>query len=200
MKQCTKCKQYKDKSLFSKQANSKDGLYAFCKECDKKRAAEQKSQLIPFVKKMYNKIKNRDAQRKRENRISKEGEKGRHECQITWEQFLDKFMDQYRAIGLTCPIKGIQMTHQHGKGKLPSNISVDRLDNDLPYNWENVIFMSLSANRAKNSLRVPDIVALNFWIQTLMPHKYYGYVKAHEEHLQDLKEELELRRKINEMD
>lgn len=201
MKFCPACKQHKDQSLFAKNKVAEDGLYSSCKECDNKRNAKQKSELVPFVKKMYNKIKNKDAQIKRLNKKQSEQlEPGRHECRITWEEFLNKFMDQYRAIGLTCPIKGFEMTHFHGKGKLPTNISVDRLDNDLPYTYENIIFMSLMANRAKSSLRIPDVIALNFWIQTLMPHKYYGYSKSHDDHLIKLREELQIRRKINEME
>ncbi len=34
MKQCTKCKKWKDKSKFGKDGKSKDGLRYWCKECN----------------------------------------------------------------------------------------------------------------------------------------------------------------------
>lgn len=37
MKQCTQCKQWKDESLFNKQAWKKDGLNIYCRECQRSR-------------------------------------------------------------------------------------------------------------------------------------------------------------------
>ncbi|GAI05436.1 unnamed protein product, partial [marine sediment metagenome] len=36
MKQCTKCKQWKDKTEFNKKSNTRDGLDGHCRECKAK--------------------------------------------------------------------------------------------------------------------------------------------------------------------
>lgn len=79
MKQCTKCKQWKDESEFPKRKDSKDGLRADCRECNlkakrehyakpetkalkKQYDLEHKEQRVIYAKAYYNKNKERQAE------------------------------------------------------------------------------------------------------------------------------------------
>jgi len=203
MKKCKRCGEFKPLTEYYKHLSNTDGLYGSCRTCYIKKGNKQKSGLIPFLKKCYRHVNYRKSDKiilkgAVANRLNLT--EARHDCKITWDDFLKKFKSQHSQLGLTCPIFNIRMTHQLGKGRLMTNISVDRLDNDLPYTYENIIFISDGANMAKGPLRFPDIIALNFWLKQLMPHKYYGYTKELELRLEKLADEAKQRRIENEME
>lgn len=53
MKQCTKCKEWKDESEFNKNARAKDGLTHKCKACLKKYRDEHKERMREYCKQYY---------------------------------------------------------------------------------------------------------------------------------------------------
>lgn len=203
MKKCKDCGELKPLTKYYKHPNYKDGYYNSCKKCYDLKTTTQKSQLIPYLRKAYRSVtyrKNNTSVVKGRKKNRFKLAEARHECEITWEEFLEKFNDQHKFLGLTCPISGVQMTHQLGKGKLDTNLSADRLDNDLPYTYNNLIFMSYGANLTKGHIRFPDVIALNFWLKEFMPHKYYGYTKEFELRLRKLYKQAEIKEKQNEME
>jgi hypothetical protein len=44
------------------------------------------------------------------------------------------------------------MTFTQGRGRMDSNLSVDRMDNDKPYTKENIAFCTTAFNRKKGEL------------------------------------------------
>ncbi|MBU0847320.1 hypothetical protein KKH23_09080, partial [Patescibacteria group bacterium] len=46
MKQCSKCKQWKNKTEFSKQRDKKDGVRSYCRECDKNYQKQYKEKML----------------------------------------------------------------------------------------------------------------------------------------------------------
>ena len=53
MKQCTKCKQWLDESMFNKNKDSKDGLYSRCRFCTRERAKQYNEKNKEKRKKYY---------------------------------------------------------------------------------------------------------------------------------------------------
>lgn len=58
----------------------------------------------------------------------------------------------------TCPYLGIQLTHELGKGQLPSNASLDRIDPSKGYVPGNVQVISRMANTMKSSASVDQLL------------------------------------------
>ena len=71
-----------------------------------------------------------------------------------FNQFMECWENQKMLHGERCPYYShIQMTKIKGKGKTtPTNISVDRLVNTLPYDKKNVMFISWKANNEKGDV------------------------------------------------
>ena len=67
----------------------------------------------------------------------------RKQCRVTWEEFFERFQDQYFLSGMRCPLTNIKMTTEQGKGiGNPTSMTVDRIDNDVMYTKENLMFIS----------------------------------------------------------
>lgn len=59
-----------------------------------------------------------------------------------------------------CNLTGIEMTTTQNKGRVHTNISVDRIDNDKKYTTDNIQLVCLWANTAKNDLPLNDFFEL----------------------------------------
>jgi len=53
MKQCTRCKRWKDESEFSRQSRSKDGLRYWCKKCESEYERKRYRKVRKVVKEYY---------------------------------------------------------------------------------------------------------------------------------------------------
>tara|TARA_R110000737_G_scaffold351922_1_gene395743 strand:+ start:35 stop:721 length:687 start_codon:yes stop_codon:yes gene_type:complete len=67
MKECTKCKEQKDLSEFSKKKKSKDGLQYACKSCIKEYNKDNKEKIAENTKQYYKENKEKIKQYKKEN-------------------------------------------------------------------------------------------------------------------------------------
>ena len=162
-KKCTKCGEVKSLTLFSNDKTSKDGHHSWCKKCKNRRNTERRNTEIGYLKMKYQSFFRKSRNRK---------------CDFTFVEFLAAF-DKHKSIyGMRSawgpgpdrleehlPITTIQ----EGKGKLgtlggsnkgvkriPGNLNVDRLDNNLDYTLQNIIFIRFDENRRKNSTTYED--------------------------------------------
>ena len=76
MKQCTKCKENKDSSLFSKDKSRSDGLFSWCKKCkadnDAKQHKKHREKRIKQMRQSYQKNKEEINEKRRNNLAAKE--------------------------------------------------------------------------------------------------------------------------------
>ena len=59
-----------------------------------------------------------------------------------------------------CAISGIPMTHQHGLGKVHTNISIDRINPQGKYEEGNVQLVCMIVNRMKWTMPMPEFLDL----------------------------------------
>lgn len=177
MKTCVKCKKDKEKSLFSKSKDRKDGLNPYCKDCTKEWRELNKEYLASKKKEYYeaNKLtlqiksrekyaRNKDKYlsqirdyysvpenylRKALARIKKRSEVEGLEFNISIE---DLPVTEY------CKYLGIKLTYKLGEGQLPSNASVDRIDPSKGYIKGNVEIISRKANTMKSNATKQELL------------------------------------------
>ena len=158
-KKCPRCGEVKPLTLFYIDKRNKDGYQYYCKKCLNSQMNKYINTERGFLKKRYHSLKSKQ-------RKSTSGA----ECYFTFDEFLAAF-DKHKSIyGMRSawgpgpdrleehlPITMIQ----EGKGELgkrgsikglkviASNLSVDRLDPNLDYTLQNIIFIRYDENRRK---------------------------------------------------
>jgi len=93
--------------------------------------------------------------------------RGRRKVLLTHDKFFNEWKKQQAKTGLTCPLTGEKMTHTLGRGDVPTNISVDRIDSDKEYVKGNIQFVCLMANLMKNRY---DNKNLLLWSKRIVKH------------------------------
>lgn len=145
-KTCTKCKQVKENTLFYKRTISKDNLHSWCKECkDNHMKNKFSANPVAFVRRLHQMMVSQQKARKTK-------------VEVTVNEFIQIWNEQYEKFGMKCPYSGIEMTYKKGVGKLFYNISVDRFDNTKPYQDGNIVFCCMVVNRMKQELSIDE-----FW-------------------------------------
>jgi transcription initiation factor TFIIIB Brf1 subunit/transcription initiation factor TFIIB len=140
---CTDCGEYKDPSCFGKHADMKlrDFHNSICKDCQVKR----KKQIEP----------NKDAALKLRQimnqrllgaieRATKQG----LDCNITLDYLLSVW-DRQKG---KCALSGIPMTYERYNGRIPTNISIDKINPDLGYIEGNIQLVCMACNQIKSDL------------------------------------------------
>lgn len=178
MKQCSQCKIKKPFERFTTHKSTKSGLQTYCKDCEKIMRHKRLSTLHGYLKEHYRLAKKRCKTRK-------------YNFDLTYEEYMERFIDQYRAFGLKCPITGETMTHTSGTGNKWSdknrfNISLDRIDNDIGYRYDNIMFVTKDFNNRKCAIRFGEVIAVAYWLKVLMPHRFYGHTKAYDEYINEI--------------
>ena len=165
-KKCTKCGEVEPLTLFYIDKSNKDGHQCYCKKCLNSEMNKYRNTERGFLKKRYHSLKS-------EQRKSTSGA----ECFFTLDEFLAAFEKHKSIYGMRSawgpgpdrleehlPITMIQ----EGKGKLGkkgalkgsrrilSNLSVDRLDTNLDYTLQNIIFIRLDENQRKKNTSYKD--------------------------------------------
>lgn len=120
------------------------------KDKAKKRVADARyfSTLTGFLKALYS-----AAMRRCRNHVKK----NRREIffNLARDEFFEVFWNQVETLGgIYCAYTGIQMTHKRGKGRIGTNISLDRIDNTKGYTKENIIFCTADFNDLKGSVTI----------------------------------------------
>ncbi len=182
MKECQKCGVVQDSSCFVKDKRRKDGLYPYCKDCAKAyynqtrltqlakkkeyhNRPEIKQKCSDYKKEYYLKHRDKyinmrreyyaDPENRRKLLLFKVRERAQEaglECTITVDDII---------IPTYCPYLGIELTHDLGKGQLPTNSSVDRIDSTKGYIPGNIQIISRMANTMKNSATMEQLITFS---------------------------------------
>jgi len=159
IKKCTSCsfKTEEPKKYFCKNLNAKDGFNYQCKECKQKTKDIYASTEYGFMMIMFDSL-NRKIKSKRYKNLS-EKEKNKYQCYITRKKFFELWEKHKKKFGYYCQLTGIQMICKRSKGKKGAGflgyhnaVSVDRLNPDIGYNEENIIFVTNKANKDKGAV------------------------------------------------
>jgi len=87
-----------------------------------------------------------------------------HDFTVTKED-LHELYDQQKGI---CAYSGVEMTNiKDGEGYHLTNISIDRVNNDLGYVKENIALVCLSVNMMKYTMELKDLVK---WCKLIAKH------------------------------
>ena len=162
MKTCAICKKSLPLNDFDKNKwYKKDGLSTHCKKCrkeaDLKYANTEKGALSVLYISMVRKIKN-----PRYINFSEE-EKNRHRCHMTKEQFLKKWEDHKLKYGYKCALTGEEIIFKrtnHKDSVKNNGVSVDRLNPEIGYTEDNIIFVSNKTNNIKGPVTKELCIAI----------------------------------------
>ena len=64
----------------------------------------------------------------------------------------------YEKQGKKCALSGIEMTYVLGKGYIPTNISIDRIDSSKSYSEDNIQLVCRAVNEMKRALTVEEFL------------------------------------------
>ena len=158
-KKCKSCgfETNEPEKYFSKYKRSKDGLKNYCKKCAKKSADIYVNTEHGFLVSMFGTMRKK-FRNERYNHLS-EKEKDKHRCYVTWEEFWNLWEEHKKKFGYHCRLTGIKMVAQRAnKNKISkflgysNGVSVDRLDPNIGYTKDNIIFVSNEANKNKGAV------------------------------------------------
>jgi hypothetical protein len=165
MKNCIKCLVDKTADNFREY---KQGRYLnVCMECNRKQVNEwiennkekktksnyeYNNSLRGFLVNAFNHIIKRSRDRKNRKSI---------QLNLTKQQFFEEFLLHYERFGMNCRYTGVPLTtvSNRGGGQISitqTNLSVDRIDNTLPYQVDNIAFCTHEFNNRKGSVRIDD--------------------------------------------
>ena len=169
-KKCTKCGEVKPLTLFAKNKTCrKDGHHYCCKKCTNDRITRFRNTEKGYLKMRFFDVRNREFGRHKFGRKSK--------CYINFKELLDVWEKHKSIYGMKSAWgPGPDHLEQHlpmtmiqvGKGQLgkigaikgakriPSNLSIDRLDNNRDYTLQNIIFIRSDENARKNTTTYED--------------------------------------------
>ncbi len=168
-KKCTKCGEVKPLTLFSNDKTRKDGHHPWCKKCLNNEMHKYRNTERGYLRMRYNSMRGRELSKDKWSRKSK--------CFFTFDEFLAAFEKHKSIYGMRSAWgpgpdhleEHLPMTMIHeGKGQLgkkgapkgskrtASNLSVDRLDPNLDYTLQNIIFIRYDENRRKSDSSYSD--------------------------------------------
>lgn len=184
MKFCKKCNEEKPLEEFYKKIRGKYTSFE-CKKCCKKYWLNNLDK-IKANKKIYNNTKagfllssygsmTGQYRRKIRENFPKDRLKN-YEVSISKEEFLDMVNTYEKEKGFVCQGTNMPLTNLRnlntGVKNCPTNFSVDRLDTQIGYSKENIIFVSWEFNQRKNSIKPKDCFAILKLYKERYPEKY----------------------------
>lgn len=145
---CYKCKLYLPITNFHKNKSQKyrKGLACSCKKCNIqikkiKQIKEQTRDPIYYIKALFYSLKVGAKIRKKDFNIT-----------------INDLIDLYKQQDGLCVLTKEKMTHIRGKGRIPTNISVDRIDNKKGYNKDNIRLICICVNKMKQEMTDEELV------------------------------------------
>jgi len=177
-KTCIACKkEYPCNTNYFYRARYKNDFryYSYCITCSNQKTSEwaknnslKKSNLDikykntekGYVNELYSSLWNRLRKKEKSGRFSEE-RLIMYRPRVTKEDFLELWENHKKEHGMKCLMTGVEMTHVRGKGikhRTPTNLSVDRLDNEKGYTKQNIIFVTHEFNSRKNAILIIDCI------------------------------------------
>ena len=163
MKTCSNCKKEKSYSEFHAKAESSDGHSSWCKDCRKHYSDET-----------YPKKRIKDIERLSKNPdnflkhwLSDKRKNSRHP--VDDDITLDYLMDLWNKQKGLCALSQQPMTHM--KGKVYTNISVDRIDSSINYRKGNLQLVCYMFNIWKGKLSNEEF---KNWIYLAGEHSFFS--------------------------
>lgn len=149
---CTTCKIEKDIINFPRKGS---GYRAQCKKCRDKTTTLYVNTEHGYLVGVYNSIKKKVRAARYKN-ISQE-QKEKYRCYMTQEEFNELWEQHKNKHGYKCTLTGIEMILKRKKKTggtvgYENGFSVDRLNPNIGYTEENIIFISNEANKLKNAV------------------------------------------------
>ena len=165
MKKCVKC--LKNKTIHDFREYEQGKYLNNCIKCNRKQVnkwiennKEKKTKanykynnsLRGFLVNAFNYIIKRSRKRKNRKIIK---------VNLTKQQFFEEFLLHYERFGMNCRYTGVPLTtvSNRGGGQInitQTNLSVDRIDNSLPYQVDNIVFCTHEFNNRKSSVGIDD--------------------------------------------
>ena len=163
-KKCSKCKNIKSLEDFPFRKVNKDSHNSWCKKCGNEWRTEYRNTEIGFLKMRYDAILTRCLLNNRK-------------CHFTFDEFLTAFKKHKSIYGMRSAWgPGPDQLDQHlpmkmvhdgngqvglkgaakGTKRIPSNLSVDKLDPKMDYTIQNLIFIRFDENARKHSTSYED--------------------------------------------
>ena len=167
-KKCTRCNRIKNVELFDrKKENKTDGRKSWCKECSSKHSKT--------VWSAYKRDKDNEAFSASPEKFLKQWllkvrgkmfNRARHK--VHQDLTLEDLMDLWHTQQGKCAKTGITMTHLKGAGRIDTNVSVDRIDNNIKeYNKDNIQHVCYRYNMMKHN---QDEKNLKMWCNAILHH------------------------------
>ena len=152
MKTCTSCKQQKELKEFNRSKTSFDGYEYACKSCRNIQVNIWHSTEKGYIRTLYASMKKRIKSGIHKN--ASEEKKKKHTLYLTMKEFEDLWKQHKEKYGLRCSLTKVKMTHSPSKENMSTsnNISVDRLNPNIGYTKENIIFVSANINTKKGAV------------------------------------------------
>ena len=193
MKFCKKCNEEKPIEEFYKKKRGKYISYE-CRKCQKNYRLNNIDK-INARKKIYGNTKpsfllssyysmTGQYRRKLRNNFPKD-KLNNYEVFISKKDFLDMVYTYEKEKGFVCQGTNMPLTtlrYLNAKAKnCPTNFSVDRLDTQIGYSKENIIFVSWEFNQRKNSVKIEDCFAILKLYKERYPEKYEDFKQKFKE-------------------
>ena len=163
MKTCSSsnCKEPKPLTAFYKDSSRSDSLSPYCKDCTK----VQRQQY-------YDDNKEHIQAKVKARRISSKEQFRQYDLNKAHNNYEGILFQSTKADNIEhtiskhdiiipdkCPYLDVPLTRLHGQGQLPTNASIDRIDNSKGYIKGNIQVISKLANRMKNHATKEQLIA-----------------------------------------
>ena len=161
MRKCTTCKKSFTLNLFYKRKDRRGGLSIQCKKCESTATSKYSNTEKGFLVRLYLRIKSRTKHQR--FRGLSEKEKDKHRCYVTRKEFFDLWEEHKLKYGYKCALTRNIIVHKTTTKELTNksnSISVDRLNPEIGYTKENIIFVSNKVNNMKNAVTKELCIAI----------------------------------------
>ena len=161
-KTCTRCKRKKPYNLFDRKSESKDGRKSWCKLCV---AKHQKK-----IWSAYKRDKDHGSLSATPHKFLKHWlcnvkKSARHP--LSPKVTLHYLMALWNFQKGKCAITNTRMTHLKGRGKVDTNISVDRINSSIQYEKGNLQLLCYRVNMMKSNMKTDNFLG---WCRKISLH------------------------------